>query len=505
MKILLLIGVLVAAGAVAVAFVLLLDGPAPFTAQTPSPEVAPDDSRPVIPAADPMSVTGRVVGPAGAPLASVDVYLLSPDNPLVPTDEPQRARTGEDGTFILRGMQGERVDIIAFRAGFRPGVVPDVSPGTTHRLTLKVGVVVAGTVTDDLGHPLPGVSVTARTSGTNFVPGRGMFLPNHEALALTWVRTLSGSDGGFRLRGVGDGLLNITAGKRGYPEMENPLNGFAPAGGPARIVLLRPFTASITVRDAESSKPLPRVAVTVSRVDAEEERAIGRTNHRGLFTGRMPWPAAQAPDCRVSIVAWDRRYGEIRADGIALAKVEEGKGFTLHALRRDPGVVRLRVVYDTGEPYSRWIGFRFEVTPKVNQFRGGRPDEDGYVTMKVPAGTYPKVRVAAGGTVGRAELSGVQVLSGETFEKSVVVERGGDLRLHFVGEDIADRVSGSVKLESKDHLTQRGVWGREFRIRDLPPGDLKVTVEIRDYLPVTMSIQIIKGKRFDLPVKLRRR
>lgn len=505
MRIVLLVGVLLAAGAVVTAVVVLLDGPDPFVPQAPSPEVEPEDPLTELPAPDPMSVTGRVVDPAGAPLASVDVYLLSPENPLVPADEPQRVRTGEDGTFILRGMKGERVDIVAYRAGFRPGVVTDVSPGTTHRVTLPEGLVVAGTVTDDAGQPLSGVSVTARTSGTNFVPPRGLFLPNHEALPLTWVRTLSGADGAFRLRGVGEGRLDITGEKRGYPGMENPLNGFDPSGGPARIVMLRPFIASITVRDSETSDPLPRVAVTVSRVDAEEERAAGRTNHRGRFTGRMPWPAAQAPDCRVSIVAWDRRYGEIRADGIALEKVEKGKGFTLHAIRRDPGVVRLHVVYDTGEPYGQWIGFRFEVTAQVSQFRGGRPDEDGFVTMSVPAGTYPVVRAAAAGTVGNAEIAGLQVLSGVTVEESLVVERGGDVQFHFEGGDTADRVVGRMKLVSGDFTLARGVWGRDFTIRDLPPGDFEVTLQLRDYEPVTLPVMVVKGKLVEVPVGLRRR
>ena len=505
MKLLLLCGVLLAAAAVATAFVLFLDGPDPFVSSTPSPEAAPDDFLQEDVPGDSMSVSGRVVDPAGAPLASVEVYLLSPDDPLVPAAAPRRIRTGEDGTFLLRGREEGRQDIIAYRSGFRPGVVPDVSPGTTHRMTLLPGVVVNGFVIDDLGRPLAGVRVTGRTTGMNFVPSRGIFLPNHAAVDLTWVRTLSGSDGGFKLSGVGEGLLDITAEKRGYPGMEFPLDGIDPTRGPARIVMLRPFTASITVRDAESGKPLPRIVVTVSRVDAEKEQASGRTNHRGVFTGRMPWPAAQAPECRVSIIAWEHRYGEIRADGIALAKVEEGKGFTLHAVRREPGVVRIHVAYDTGEAYPGWMGFMFEISPKVNQYRGGRIDEEGFVTMSVPAGNYRTVRVVGSGTVGKAEIPGVRVVSGETTEERLVLERGGDLEISFVGDDAPDHVVGRVRLEASGFNETLGIWGQGLTIRDLPPGDMKLTVEPRDFKPTSIDVRIRKGKKVEVPVKLRRR
>jgi hypothetical protein len=503
-KYVLLIGALLAAGAVATAVVFLLDGPDPVIPVTTVPQIPEGDPAPEVVPGDPVSVTGTVVDPAGAPIASVEVYLLSPEDPLVPTAAPRRVRTGEDGTFVLRGREEERLDIIAYRPGYRPGLVPEISPGTTHRVTLRPGVVVTGVVTDDLGRPLAGVTVTARSSGTNLVPRRGFFLPNHASFDLTWVRTLTSTDGSFTLRGVGEGLLEITAEKRGYPEMRAPTLRFDPASGPADLVLLRPFVASITVLDAESSMPLPRVGVSVSRVDAEDEQADGRTNHKGVFTGRMPWPAAQAPDCRVSVVAWDRRYGEFRADGIPLSKVEEGRGFTLQAVRRDPGVVRVKLVYDNGEAYRGWIGFMFEISPKLRQHRGGRPDEDGFVTMKVPSGLYQTVRVASSGTIGRSALSQVKVVSGETVEESLVLERGGDLIISFRGAEKSARLRGRIRFESNDFNVTHGVWGRAPNLSDVPPGTLTMTADIDGYRQVVKILTVKKGQKQKVPVELRR-
>jgi hypothetical protein len=134
--------------------------PAPRTQVAPGKDAARDARAAVAP------INGRVVGDAGEPLAGVSVYVL----PQAPGQQrsPRVVTADDEGAFQVTGLEPGLYMLNATL----PGYVSDADPLTgrpaaTYRpgdnavVRLTKGGVITGTVTDQQGEPIVGLSVRA--------------------------------------------------------------------------------------------------------------------------------------------------------------------------------------------------------------------------------------------------------------------------------------------------------------------------------------------------------
>ncbi|AKF84556.1 hypothetical protein MFUL124B02_00820 [Myxococcus fulvus 124B02] len=104
------------------------------------------------------SITGHVVDDAGRPVGDVELCLKRLDDA---DDEPHdKSRTAPDGSFMLDVSSPGEFQVTARGHRFLTTSVTARAPMTDLRITLSVGGVVEGTLTDSRGLPLSGFAVS---------------------------------------------------------------------------------------------------------------------------------------------------------------------------------------------------------------------------------------------------------------------------------------------------------------------------------------------------------
>jgi hypothetical protein len=383
--------------------------------------------------------------------------------------------------------------------------------GGGYRLTLPPGRTIRGKVVDDRGRPIVGARVTARTTGARIDPPKGIYLPNHEKLDLTYVRALTRLGGAFTLTGVGEASVDVTASKRTYPELLRPALEVAPDTEGLKLVLLRPFVAALTVVDADTNEPIPHVSVKIDvpGEEGEEERAPyeGATDLEGRFEKRLDFPAARAPDVNVRISIYSEEHGEDVAEGVPLERLDEERGFAMTLVKKDPATLRLKVVYDNGEPYRQWSTFELKPAAGPQFVRWARREEDGYAVLKVRPGTYEYIRARgyAGDSVDSIE--NIALRPAEQLERTLTIERGGDLDITFALKEKGQGQlrGGRVEILSGEQNQVRGLWSNRAVFIDVRPGEAKLTVTHPDYEIVEKTITVTKGERTALTIPLKKK
>ena len=502
MRVPLVLGLLLAVGGVAVAAWLAFSGPGDGIPDTPPEWTDEGGGGAVAKTPGHEVVAGTLEDEFGDPVEGAHVYLLERGDPIIPVEEPRIARSGEDGRFELEKREEEVVDLIAFRPGFRPALVESVTRGAEHRVVLPSGGRIRGRVEDDLGRPVVGARVTARTAGTKLDPPKGRFFPRHATFDLSFARTMSLLGGDFVLRGIGEGGVELFVTKRGYPGSAVPGRVFA-AGGPAvTLVLLRPFRAEVRVKDEVSGEPIIAAGMKIELVGSEHEPVEGATGLDGVFRESFAFPAVDPPEATARVTAWLEEYGESVADGVPLDRIAEGKGFTLALTKRAPAKLRIRLLYDTGEPYGRWVYFELTKWSKTVIHRWGRVDEKGWMEFQAPPGTYDSIRPLARGGPRADSLENIELKSGQELERTLTITRGSDLRVKLSSADGRERFRGRIRIQIGDYSRESGLWGRSAFFPDLPAGRAVVTVTAKDHVPVTKKVVLAKGAALTLPISL---
>jgi len=450
-------------------------------------------------------IAGTVEDEQGKPVTGAFVYLLSKGDPLVPPVGPRHRRSDAVGAFSLEKKEEKDLDLLAISPGFRPTVIEHAS-GDGLRVVLSRGGTIRGKVLDDQGRPIVGAKITARTSGSEVAPPRGIYLPHHATLFVTYMRTISGMGGAFVIHGVGEGEVDLVAGKRTHPELLRPWRGAAAGEAGVKLVLLRPFTASVAVVDSEKNEPIVSAGVVIEMPDEKggmPREIRGRTNRRGEMTKTLPFPAARAPDLRVKVTAGTEDYGSVVAEGVPLSKLEVGEGFTLRLTKQEPAILLLTIRYDTGKPYRNWIFFEVEPAFGDEFHRWSRIDKDGAASIKVPPGHYKAIRPRASGEIDAGELTNLKLDAAEEYEHAITITRGGDLHLTVtVGEKQAAR-GAKVTVGHPGGKIIRTIWGTTIHLNDIPPGLAIVTVEHEGHETVIESITLVKDEKRDLKITLR--
>jgi len=231
-------------------------------------------------------IKGRVVenSPELTPVADAEVAALrAPDEGI----ESSSARTGEDGSFVMGGLEGRRYYLRITKFGWRPLIMKGVQAGTGGRLSVKLAraTVIRGLVKDKDGDPEPDATVAAVLSD----------IPGTPVTSIFWTTDSAGS---FAQDRFSPGTYYLWARKGdmlAYPPEKIEL----PEGGDVEVVLtlqqkgsrvkgqvvpqsglrLSPDTRVLLI---SRSSPLafPRPAVT------NLEDASGRFELAGMLPGR---------------------------------------------------------------------------------------------------------------------------------------------------------------------------------------------------------------------------
>jgi hypothetical protein len=149
-------------------------------------------------------VKGRVVDAAGAPVARVDIRALrSAEGSLEVPMEVAATRTGEDGLFVLSGLDARKYVVMASKFGWIPNATrvtatfPLVPQSRVAIHLVRTGVI-RGSVVDEAGDAAPNAMVVAMLSG-------GFGVANSP---IVWT---TGSDGTFEQDRFGPGTYYLWA------------------------------------------------------------------------------------------------------------------------------------------------------------------------------------------------------------------------------------------------------------------------------------------------------
>jgi hypothetical protein len=123
-----------------------------------------------------VTIKGRVVdgSPGAVPVADAEITALrSPEDSIASSG----ARTGEDGGFVLGGLEGRRYFLRVTKFGWRTAIVKAVQPAAGGRVTVKLtrATVIRGVVRDKDGDPEPSATVAAVLSDVPGAPSTPIF------------------------------------------------------------------------------------------------------------------------------------------------------------------------------------------------------------------------------------------------------------------------------------------------------------------------------------------
>jgi hypothetical protein len=149
----------------------------------------------------------------------------------------------------------------------------------------------------------------------------------------------------------------------------------------------------------------------------------------------------------------------------------------------------------------------FEVEPSFgDRFnRWSRLDREGLATIKVPPGHYKAIRVRGSGRLVADPIQNLTLDPAEELERTITVERGGDLTLHVKLGEEGERARGAkCEVEHAGGSTRRDVWGPHVAFTDLPPGPATVTLTLEGYEAVERKVTLVKDELRKLDVTLHR-
>lgn len=140
------------------------------------------------------TIRGRIVDSEGAalPVSGVEVSALRTSEDGIASGT---ARTGDDGSFILGGLEPHRYFLRITKFGWRPLVVKGVQAGSGARVAIKLmrATVIRGTVRDKDGDAEPDATVAAVLSEVPGVPTTPIFWTSDSSGAFAQDRFAPGT------------------------------------------------------------------------------------------------------------------------------------------------------------------------------------------------------------------------------------------------------------------------------------------------------------------------
>jgi len=339
----------------------------------------------------PVLLTGTVVdAEGGAPLAGALVWPRGEAGAAVKSD-------GEGAYEMIVGSPPEEVSGAA--AGFRTAAVrpADARAGRVPELRLPPAVVLAGTVSDAAGEPVPGARIRLRTPAHPGITWEGGF--GGEVPGAT-----SDAQGHFRAVGLDAGVVHLLRVEApGFSELEQAVEP------PARLALELERGGGLTGRVTDPyAAPVagarvrlfaaPKEADTLVLQVRDGEQLADHETHTDADGGFVvDTVAAGVYDLRIDAAG----LAPLRRMGI---EVPRGERHDLGRLVAEPAVaVAGRVVDGDGEPVA---GARVSVNP-FSPYRGWRGSRSVYVFASGPSAASAQVGGVVTDEEGHFRLGGL--------------------------------------------------------------------------------------------------
>jgi protocatechuate 3,4-dioxygenase beta subunit len=437
------------------------------------------------------AISGAVVtaGQTPRPVRRAVVTLNSADPRIGHT-----AVTDDNGRFTFVNLPPARYSLTATKQGWvpssygakaigRPGRALQVAPGERANVTISMSraAVITGTVLDQFGQPLTGVSVRVMKYSYAAATGDRRLSPV--------FASASGPDerGAFRIFGLPPGEYYVAA--------ENPSTSFMAAGRDLHL------TSDVDVQEAlsaaQAGPAVPAADVPQSTVSFSQ-----------IFYPGTPSVAQATP---ISLAAGEERGGvDFAVTYSPMARVEG----TVVAPDGTPAVARLNLVIN--DPNGGTLG--------IQGIRGAQSDADGHFAFaEVPPGAYvltavtslpaaapeerPRVLSGAAELDVSSNLSGVSVTLQEGVTVSGVLRFDGtgtppDFRALRVSLDPVQNPSGiTVATTGQAPTTADG----RFSLSGVTPGRYRLTVSRPSpQLPWILRSAVILGQdAVDVPIDVR--
>ena len=139
-------------------------------------------------------IKGRIVdsSPAAVPVANAEVSALRASEDGI---ESSSARTGDDGSFILGGLEARRYFLRITKFGWRPTVMKAIQAGSGMRVSIKLAraTVIRGVVRDKSGDPESNATVAALLSDVPGIPTTPIFWTSDSTGAFAQDRFVPGT------------------------------------------------------------------------------------------------------------------------------------------------------------------------------------------------------------------------------------------------------------------------------------------------------------------------
>ena len=139
-------------------------------------------------------IKGRIVdsSPAAVPVADAEVSALRAAEDGV---ESGSARTGDDGSFVLGGLETRRYFLRITKFGWRPMVMKAIQAGSGARVAIKLtrATVIRGVVRDKSGDPESNATVAALLSDVPGIPTTPIFWTSDSTGAFAQDRFVPGT------------------------------------------------------------------------------------------------------------------------------------------------------------------------------------------------------------------------------------------------------------------------------------------------------------------------
>jgi len=434
------------------------------------------------------TLTGSVVDAEGQPLKGALVQAAGGG---LWSTSPPAERTGEDGSFVMAGVDPGEYVVMAGEGARAPGLaraVVEEDADTDVRVVVNDGGFVTGRLVDPEGQPLAG-----RARVVSF---EGLTLPG---FASDRMSTEVRGDGRFALGPLPPGALQVRVAAAGYASKR--LEAFVPEAGATvelgRVALDTGLTIRGRVIDAEES------GIEGAKVSATPESAT------------LDPPAEATSDDGGAFVVRgleeDAYELSVSAPGYATLRVGARAGDADVELRLEgAGDIRGRVVDAEGRaaPDAR---IRAEPADASSHFPGRvygsvEDDEGHFVLRDVAAGTFILHAEASGR--GEASRSGVRVTAGATTDAgTMVLARGGVIRGTVVQTDGSGVPGATVQADRDAHsrsgrLRTQGDSSGRFEIGGVPPGRFAVSASHPAFAPSRPVVAEVDPQAEPEPVRL---
>ena len=394
------------------------------------------------------SVRGRVVDPAGAPVAEALVRALTIDR----AELFEVTATTPDGRFELPIERAERwlLDAAANGIGGVVGAPFSVDPAVDVEvgdLTLRSIGAVGGRVVDARGEPAAEVVVEAfgdETVPDHAGPGRPII---RDEGGLRRSGGCSRADGTFTITGLAAGTYRLAT--RDEPSTEQGVVQLHELGDTSAVLIVTRRRLRVVVQD-ETGEPIPGAAVSWrfgndSRSDSTDSRGVVLF-HGGA--GQRVAASASAPDCAPA--EGEYQFGDVHDD----AELR----LTLRPLGEERGALALTIVDESGAVLSpATVTLRTPLGSLVEDWYRKALSDTRRIERLAP-GHYQVEAVAGVPHVGPLSESGlwfpgtaeVEVRADATTELTLRMRAGG--RLRFTLRVPPDATTDGLAQAQLDHL-----------------------------------------------------